>query len=140
MIILKSGKRKGAPPRAVIGTSLATGDRIRLVGSTAIADAGFVQSSVWRCIKGERHQHGGFTWAYEDGEGVISREKRKQARDSCWMIGVNIETGESIRLMGEEMFTRMGFNFRNARRCAGGELMQTGGYIWRYESETTKSG
>lgn len=121
--------------RPVIGTSIATGEKVRLCGGTEIADAGFNQAAIWRSLCGMVHQHAGFTWEYEDGKPVNRRERYRIAEDDRLLIGTHKETGEVIQVRGEKQCSDMGFKFSHIRAVIAGRRLSHAGYVWRYANE-----
>ena len=57
--------------KAVIGTSLKTGESVYYEGINKVARDGFQPSCVTNCCKGIRKQHKGHTWRYAEMEGYI---------------------------------------------------------------------
>jgi hypothetical protein len=45
-----------------VGTNIVTGEIIVLNGNKEIAEAGFQQQLIGKCVLGKRKQHGGYTW------------------------------------------------------------------------------
>lgn len=129
----KGSVKRGRPGRPVIGTCIKTGCKIRLVGATEIAAAGFEQAAVWRCLSGKIKQHAGFTWQYEDGKPTVPAGPRRRNRNARAVIGINVETGQMIRLVGGSEIVRAGFNQSCVVKAIAGTFSQHRGYTWEYE-------
>lgn len=125
---------RGRPIRPVIGTSLRTGDTIRLCGGTEIEAAGFNQGSVWRCCNGCTSQHGGYSWRYEDG-GTSNRNPNYTRTRALGrpVIGICIETGEKRRIVGGKAMVEAGFHPPGIWKACNGWIKHHRGWQWEYE-------
>lgn len=131
----KIGRPRGTGTRPVIGTCIATGQEYTFNGVREVVDAGFSSGNVWRCLRGIIRQHAGFTWAYADGG--VTGPSSKRGRTNCnarTVVGVNILTGEEIRLTGGKEIEAAGFNQPYISRVARGQGRSHKGYFWRYEN------
>lgn len=122
--------------RPVIGTSIATGETVRLVGGAQIIAAGFEIACVFRCCAGGRKSHGGFTWCY-DGERIRKPHVYRGTHTAKprRVIGHQIGTDRRIELLGKDAMRRAGFEPSCISRVACGRQANHKGWVFHYENE-----
>lgn len=135
----RGGRRRGGKGcRPIIATSIRTGEEFTFRGASALADAGFSQASVWRCLTGKFKQHAGFSFRYEDGLPVQPRPKYQKRADikSLPVIGTCRATGEKITLHGVNEIKAAGFDPAGVCKAVSGRIKSHRGFSW----ERKKSG
>lgn len=132
----KGGRPRGSGTRPVIGVCIATGQKYTFNSVRELTDAGFGGGNVWRCLRGIIKQHAGFVFTYADGGSTRSASKRGKTNSNARIVvGVNLVTGETIRLAGGKEIEAAGFNQPQVSRVARGDGHSHKGYSWRYEDD-----
>lgn len=119
--------------RPVIGTSIATGEEVRLVGGSQILAAGFEISCVFRCCAGQQKKHAGFTWRYEserirkphDRHGLHTAKPKR-------VVGREIGTNRTVELLGKDSMRQAGFEPSCISRVATGKSASHKGWVFEY--------
>lgn len=119
--------------RPVIGTSIATGQEIRLVGGTAIDAAGFEIACVFRCCAGKQKYHAGYTWRYEcERIRKPSHVPRRPQNIPKKVFGRETGTKRTITLIGKEEIRAAGFEPSCISRVACGKQTHHKGWVFEY--------
>lgn len=97
---------------------------------------GFHRSAIRKCLKGERHQHGGCVWIEVNNGKVDIRlleAKSRWTKKECAVLGYNPKTGETRRYSPIIKCREDGLWGSGIAKCLRGATKTHGGFIWRKE-------
>lgn len=129
---LKLSRAYGGKPFFAIAPD---GSRTRFEHA-GVLPPGFEPNAVYSRLKGRsKNPYNGFWWQYDESfvpEPKIQKQTKPKEKRNREIVGTCIATGETRTYPFVAKVTADGFQRTNVTRCLSGELMQAGGWRWRY--------
>lgn len=119
---------------AVIGTPLAGGDDIQLIGSAGMRAAGFDPPNVTACCKGRIKSHRGYRWRYASPEEIGADgfgEPKPRKREAMGYVGTPVAGGLDVLIIGAAALAAAGFEQPSVSAAMKGRIKSHRGYRWR---------
>lgn len=118
----------------VIGTPLAGGGDIQLIGSAGMRAAGFEPSNVSACCKGRIKSHRGYRWRVASPQEIGTEgfaEPKPVKRTLMVFVGSPIAGGAEVVIVGSSALKAAGFDQPAVSAVVKGRLKSHKGYRWR---------